>query len=249
MRVTASTCAQAVHRLTVSGDVCSMLSCGDAHPFSGFFTYTMTFRTLLPELGQSVINQLGSEEGLQDWFGRAHYLHALRNCALTCKDWLRWSRVHLYRTVHADKQLRLELLRTTLAANPSLGNLVRTVKATIDAGPNRSIQGVVLHELLLFIQVYCPQLRGIEMIFHSYPYPSLSFNNPSRFFLYTPRPCLRRLRAHKMLLSSLLFLLRALPCLCDLECHFIEMDSHHKIVYPKQMALTYLLVSIALIWY
>ena len=61
-------------------------------------------KTLLPEIGLLVIDELGAEEDSQIEWENAHHIRALANCALTCKDWLHRSRINLYDLAFLDSQ-------------------------------------------------------------------------------------------------------------------------------------------------
>ena len=79
----------------------------------------MVRKTLPAELGLNVIDALGDQHDLKRRDTSPTH-RDLRSCALVCKDWLRLSRIHLFRVVSVQDRRELKSLRVAFAHHPEL---------------------------------------------------------------------------------------------------------------------------------
>ena len=85
----------------------------------------MVRKKLPAELGLRVIDALGDDHDLKErptrYRTRTSSPHqALSSCALVCKEWLRTSRIHLFRVIHVHDRKGLDSLRAAFAHHPEL---------------------------------------------------------------------------------------------------------------------------------
>ena len=87
----------------------------------------MVRKKLPAELGLRVIDALGDDHDLKERPTRYRTRtsgssphQALSSCALVCKEWLRTSRIHLFRVIHVKNRKGLDSLRAAFAHHPEL---------------------------------------------------------------------------------------------------------------------------------
>ena len=86
----------------------------------------MVRKKLPAELGLGIIDALGDEHNLKSrWPSLAQ--RALSSCALVCKEWLRTSRIHLFRVIYVQDPKGLESLRAAFSHHPELQACVRAL--------------------------------------------------------------------------------------------------------------------------
>ena len=79
----------------------------------------MVRKKLPAELGLGIIDALGDEQDLKtEWPSSTQ--RALSSCALVCKEWLRASRIRLFRVIHLQSRKGLDSLRAAFAHHPEL---------------------------------------------------------------------------------------------------------------------------------
>ena len=190
-------------------------------------------KTLLPEIGLLVIDQLGAEEDWEIEWEDAHHIRALTNCALTCKDWLHRSRINLYRSLYVHSKTSLNCLSHTVDMSPSLRCMVRTVKARIRE------DSVPFHEVILFMRNGLYSLPcclvimagGVKVL-------------PMNIMVHKCLPLLSRVIRELCItdipIPRLFFLLRNLPHISVLKCGHISSDSKggKKLLYPRRLNLS-----------
>ena len=176
-------------------------------------------RTLPPELGLFVIDHLGSERDKFFPFGppfNADHVEALRQCALTCRDWLRWSRINLYHTVYFKNRRSIAAFRTTLEQNAYLRELVWTLRTTLSSSKE---EVRLLDVMLLARSKLLPRLHWIHM--DGLGSGEYDLNGPTRSCLQMRFETVTSLSVYGMRAHKVLFLLRGFPALVRLRCDTI----------------------------
>ena len=174
---------------------------------------------LFPEIGFTVIDQLGSENvfpcprRLKD----AHHLRALCNFSRSSRIWLLHSRINLYNTIYIEDRRGLESLRAAFTSTPHLRGLVRTIKIFgMDAGSNP----VRLQDLLILMQSTLLATTSVDI---SYDNPhSIKINNTARACLSLEYQNVHQVSISNLSGSQVFHLLHALPCLRTLKCSQIQ---------------------------
>ena len=196
-------------------------------------------KTLLPEIGLLVIDELGAEEDSQIEWKDAHHIRALANCALTCKDWLHRSRINLYRSLYVHSNTSLPCLYSTFALHQFLRRLVQTVKVDIR---RRDRDGVPFHEVLLFMRkvLYPLPCRLVIIPGNTRDLPMFPMNNMTRKCLPLFSRVISELCITDVTKSHLLFLLRNLPHISVLKYRHIHDDPGvtKNLVYPHHLNLS-----------
>ena len=197
-------------------------------------------KTLLPEIGLLVIDQLAAEEDWQIKWEDAHHIRALANCALTCKDWLHRSRINLYRSLYVHSNTSLPCLYSTFALHQFLRRLVQTVKVDIR---RRDRDGVPFHEVLLFMRkvLYPLPCRLVIIPGNTRDLPMFSMNNMTRKCLPLFSRVICELCITNITISHLLLLLRNLPHISVLKHGHILDDppgARKNLVYPRHLNLS-----------
>ena len=144
----------------------------------------MVRKKLPAELGFGVIDALGDEHDLKaepqwPWTSSTH--QALSSCALVCKEWLRTSRIHLFRVIHVQDRKGLDSLRAAFSHHPELQACVSALHIYSDDSGivNVAIISLVpllpsVHVLVLFAwhdddskDVQCPHcVEGLTKTHH-----------------------------------------------------------------------------------
>ena len=182
-------------------------------------------QTPLPtELGFNVIDHIGAE-GARKYRGgsEAHYLRTLCICALICKDWLRRSRIHLFRTVYIGDENGLESLEQTLDAKPAFRDLIQAIKFTPGGYFNLvEISSIPIHRVLLLLGKIGPCTVDLDVWF------DIRLNIATRRCISLRYLNIVQLNVNNVPGSRVFHIIDAFPSLHTLECSGIRSDQDRK---------------------
>ena len=188
--------------------------------------------TLPPELGLLVIDHLGSEEDEHPgdlWLEDAEHVHALRQCALTCRDWLHRSRLNLYRAIYLESRRGIRAARATLERYPAMRAAVRVLRVQNVSG------SLPFWDVVLFMRtMLVPHVR----VFHLRLFRESNFRlaNVARACLQMRFETVSCLTLRNVDAWRVWYILRAFPALRCLQCYFIDVrDSLKHFVMPNQV--------------
>ena len=174
-------------------------------------------RTLPPELGLPVIDYLGSEENEYRPYSLTAqgHVHALRQCALVCKDWLHRSRLNLYRTIYVVDRRAWRAVRATLAQHPELRAVVRVLRVFYT-------RDLPFWDVVLFMRaMLAPHLCRFHLYCGSL---ALSLDNVTRSCLQMRFHAVSTLTLDEMQAGQAVYILRAFPALRGLQCMNIDIS-------------------------
>ena len=189
----------------------------------------MPSRTLPPELGLLVIDHLGSESEQHPYFELKLplHIHALRQCALTCRDWLHRSLLNLYRTIFISDQRALATLRTTLERRPVLRAAVRALCLSCSSG-------LRLWDTMLFMRTM-PGVPHLQALCLYDVGMDTSLDKVTRSCLQMRFETVSYLTLSNMAMERAVYILRMrpFPALRQLVCHEVRLNDPEKL--PKIM--------------
>ena len=174
---------------------------------------SMPLRTLPPELGLLAIDHLASREGdVHDhiWLSHADHVHALRQCALVCRDWLHRSRQNLYRTIYVENRRAWRAVRTTLEQHPELRAVVRVLRVF-------HTRELPFWDVMRFLRTaLAPHLHTFYL--YGGNDDRISLDNVTRSCLQMRFNNVSTLMLYEIQAEQAVYILRAFPALRRLDC-------------------------------
>ena len=205
-------------------------------------------KSLLPELGHSILDHLLSElDSLEVCRLRdARLLRILCKCTLVCKHWHRRCRPHIFSTVYIENDKGLASLQHVLDTSPSLRPFVKRVNFQVQEIRNtKSLclnpDGVPIRDVLMFIRKVIPQVLSLGF----WSVLSLNTETPLPFTLdKITRSCLAnlytavsQLSVEEISASRVGHQVYSLPSLRRLKCRNIKRTDDRPILCPDRHRL------------